>query len=139
MNEKGSSRWCVIRKVTSISPVVYKYSISEKRHSPREQQNELSVLETKPALFENSVARSQKLLLGQSTGIPESLYPLQLGKQNSKNSEITIRIPLQITTENTNGREFWLLVLDRRSRMGERREAFPLRSGGRVAQRAVDL
>ena len=53
-------RWCVIRKATVSSPVVYKYSISEKRHSPREQQNELA---WKPSgTFPNSVERSQKPL-----------------------------------------------------------------------------
>lgn len=53
-------RLCVIRKATVFSLVVYKYSISEKRRSPREQQNELA---WKPSgTFPNSVERSQKPL-----------------------------------------------------------------------------
>ena len=76
-------------------------------------------------------------MLGQSTGIPESLCPLQFGRQNSKNLEITIRIPLQITTENTNGRGVLASGLGQEEQDGGKRERNPLRSEGLVAQKAV--
>lgn len=70
-------KWYTIRKSIASSPVVYKYPIGEKIHSPGEQQNELAW--KLGSTFWNPIARSQKPLLGQSTGMlrASALYNLE--------------------------------------------------------------